>query len=161
VQQLATNDVCCYLTLLFTGLSDGATGSTNASTTGGVESHAARTAAVRAKELADVSLKVYEAGGKAIHVPLPLDHPLVVILKEVLGTGSTNGAAVSGAAAKELAALRAGAREVADALLTGVLQQQVRGSSPCICYICSASQWCLVWPSCALQLSRKFCTAAV
>lgn len=86
-----------------------------------------RTAAVRARELADVSLKVYEAGGKAIHVPLSADHPLVVILKEVLGTGSSSGAAAGGAAAKELAVLRAGAREVADALLTGVLQQQVRG----------------------------------
>ncbi|WIA08603.1 hypothetical protein OEZ85_008032 [Tetradesmus obliquus] len=108
----------------FAGLSDGATGSTNASTTGGAEAHAVRTAAVRARELADVSLKVYEAGGKAIHVPLPADHPLVVILKEVLGTGSSSGAAAGGAAAKELAVLRAGAREVADALLTGVLQQQ-------------------------------------
>jgi hypothetical protein len=77
-----------------------------------------------------VSLKVYEAGGKAIHVPLPADHPLIVILKEVLGTGSSSGAAAVGAAAKELAVLRAGAREVADALLTGVLQQQVRRIRP-------------------------------
>jgi hypothetical protein len=100
-----------------------------------MDSHTARTATVRARELADVSLKVYEAGGKAIHVPLPTDHPLVVILKEVLGTGSTSGAAVGGAAAKELAALRAGASEVADALLTGVLQQQVRGGCPFICSI--------------------------
>jgi hypothetical protein len=91
-----------------------------------------------------VSLKVYEAGGKAIHVPLPSDHPLVVILKEVLGTGSSSGAAVGGAAGKELAVLRAGAREVADALLTGVLQQQVRASRPPCCVHLAAELCALV-----------------
>lgn len=87
-----------------------------------------RTAALRARELAEVSLKVYEAGGKTIHVPLPPEHMLVLILKEVL---APSGTAATGAAAKEHAALRAGAMEVAEALLDGILQQQV-GSVHCL-----------------------------
>eukprot|EP00878_Enallax_costatus_P029041 GHUV01031424.1.p1 GENE.GHUV01031424.1~~GHUV01031424.1.p1 ORF type:complete len:191 (+),score=64.86 GHUV01031424.1:437-1009(+) len=81
-----------------------------------------RTAEIRARELADVALKAYDAGGRAIHVPLGSDYPLVVILKEVLGTGSSS----SGGSARELSAVRAGAAEVAQALLTVVLQQQVK-----------------------------------
>jgi len=34
---------------------------------------------------------MYEARGKGIHVPLPADNPLVMILQEVLGFGSAAG----------------------------------------------------------------------
>lgn len=83
-----------------------------------------RTPAVRAAELAAVSLRLYEAGGKAIHVPLPPDHGLIVILREVLGTASSSSAAApSTKELKELAQLREGAAEVAQALLEMILQQ--------------------------------------
>lgn len=99
--------------MVLTGLSDTPVSSASSTT---------RTADIRARELADVALKAYEAGGKAIHVPLAQDYPLVVILKEALGTGSVGGA---GAAARELSAVRAGAEEVAQELLNMVVQQQV------------------------------------
>jgi hypothetical protein len=83
-----------------------------------------RTPAVRAAELAAVSLRLYEAGGKAIHVPLPPDHGLIVILREVLGTAGSSSAAVpTTKELKELAQLREGAAEVAQALLEMILQQ--------------------------------------
>ena len=44
-----------------------------------------RTASQRAQQLADVALAVYEAGGRAIHLPLDLSHPLVVVLRAALG----------------------------------------------------------------------------
>jgi hypothetical protein len=93
---------------------------------------------VRAHELATVASHVYEASGnKTIHMPLPPDHHLVLVLKEVLGTGSSSsGGGGAGAAHsketkehKEQAAMRAGAAEVAEALLSLVLQQQVRRGS--------------------------------
>ncbi len=51
----------------------------------------------------------YEAGGRAIHVPLASDHPLVVVLGEALGEK-----------------VPAGARDVAEALLEEALALQVR-----------------------------------
>ncbi len=44
-----------------------------------------RSAAQRAQQLADVALAVYEAGGRAIHLPLDMSHPLVVVLRSALG----------------------------------------------------------------------------
>lgn len=102
----------------------------------------ARTADIRARELADVALKAYEAGGKALHVPLGSDHPLVVILKEVLGTGSSGGGAGS---ARELSAVRAGAAQVAQALLNMVLQQQVRRMRA-VCSVYPCLMFCLPPP---------------
>jgi hypothetical protein len=87
-------------------------------------SAATRTPAVRAAELAAVSLRLYEAGGRAIHVPLAPDNGLIVILKEVLGTASSSSMATPSAKEqKELAQLREGAADVAQALLEMILQQ--------------------------------------
>jgi cohesin loading factor subunit SCC2 len=44
-----------------------------------------RSAAQRAQQLAEVALAVYEAGGRAIHLPLDLSHPLVAVLRAALG----------------------------------------------------------------------------
>jgi hypothetical protein len=49
---------------------------------------AARSAALRARQLADVALAVYEAGGRAIHLPLEPAHPLVAVLRAALGVGA-------------------------------------------------------------------------
>lgn len=99
-----------------TGLGDGEVAAAS--------SAAVRTPAVRAAELAAVSLRLYEAGGKAIHVPLPPDHGLIVILREVLGTAGSSSAAVpSTKELKEMAQLREGAAQVAQALLEMILQQ--------------------------------------
>lgn len=90
---------------------------------------AVRTPAVRAAELAAVSLRLYEAGGKAIHLPLVPEFGLIVILREVLGTaGSSSVVVPTTKELKELAQLRDGAAEVAQALLEMILQQhqQVR-----------------------------------
>lgn len=43
-----------------------------------------RSSAQRAQQLADVALAVYEAGGKAIHLPLDMNHPLVVVLQSAI-----------------------------------------------------------------------------
>ena len=40
--------------------------------------------AVRAQQLADVALAVYERGGSGIHVPLDSSHALVAVLKAAL-----------------------------------------------------------------------------
>jgi hypothetical protein len=103
----------------------------------------ARSPQVRAKELAEVSFRMYEARGKGIHVPLPADNPLVVILQEVLGLGSAavnaSGGRVGAPNAKELkdtADLCEGAAEVTGALLSMFLQLQqvssrtLRGKKP-------------------------------
>ncbi|PRW45458.1 nipped-B isoform X2 [Chlorella sorokiniana] len=66
-----------------------------------------RSAAERAQQLADVALAVYEAGGRAIHLPLDQGHPLVMVLRAALGVGAR------GDLKKEWAA----GREVAGALL--------------------------------------------
>jgi carbamoylphosphate synthase large subunit len=85
---------------------------------------AVRAPAVRAAELAAVSLRLYEASGKAIHVPLAPEFGLVVILREVLGTaGSSSVVVPTTKELKELAQLRDGAADVAQALLEMVLQQ--------------------------------------
>jgi hypothetical protein len=47
-----------------------------------------RSAAERAQQLADVALAVYEAGGRAIHLPLDQGHPLVAVLRAALGVGA-------------------------------------------------------------------------
>ena len=44
-----------------------------------------RTASARAQQLAEVAAAVYEAGGKGIHLPLDLSHPLVAVLRAALG----------------------------------------------------------------------------
>lgn len=126
------------------GLSDGAAASDGAPS---------RTAELRARELAAVALRVYEARGRGIHVPLPPDHALVVILQEVLGLGSSGGAggaaaAVAPAAAKQLAHVRHGAGEVAGALLSLALQaqQQVRAARGCNTQLCKP---CLAWQAAA------------
>lgn len=41
-------------------------------------------AAARARQLADVSLFIYEAGGTTIHLPLESSHALVAVLKKAL-----------------------------------------------------------------------------
>ncbi|PSC68988.1 nipped-B B isoform X2 [Micractinium conductrix] len=66
-----------------------------------------RSAAERAEQLADVALAVYEAGGRAIHLPLDQAHPLVAVLRAALGVGAR------GDLKKEWKA----GREVASALL--------------------------------------------
>jgi hypothetical protein len=48
----------------------------------------ARSAAQRAQQLADVAAAVYEAGGRAIHLPLEQAHPLVAVLRAALGAGA-------------------------------------------------------------------------
>jgi len=81
---------------------------------------------VRAAELASLSLQLYEAGGRTIHVPLPPDHGLIVIFKEVLGTGSSSSSAAAAPSAKEQKEqllLRQGAADMAQALLEMILQQ--------------------------------------
>lgn len=96
-----------------------------------------RTAAVRAAELAGVSQRLYEAGGRIIHLPLPPDHGLIVIFREVLGTcGSSAGATPSVKELKEQAHLREGAAEVAQALLEMILQQHQQVSM--VCWGCEA-----------------------
>ena len=47
-----------------------------------------RSPAERAQQLADVALAVYEAGGRAIHLPLDQQHPLVAVLRAALGVGA-------------------------------------------------------------------------
>lgn len=89
---------------------------------------AASGATQRASELSRVALAVYEAGGKAIHVPLPGDHPLVSVISSALASGAIKeeGARGSGAAAggskAGAAVIRKGAAEVAEALLEQIVQ---------------------------------------
>lgn len=98
------------------GLGDGEVAPSTAS--------AARTPALRAAELAAVCLQLYEAGGRTIHVPLPPDNGLIVIVREVLGKGSSSSAAPpTTKELKEQALLQEGACEVAQALLEMILQQ--------------------------------------
>jgi predicted nicotinamide N-methyase len=72
----------------------------------------------RAQDLADVALRVYDSGAKAVRVPLASNHPLVVVIRECLSSGS-------GSSAKQAAAVLAGAQEVAEALLELIIQAQV------------------------------------
>ncbi len=65
----------------------------------------------RVQQLADVALRVYEAGGKAIHLPLEPSHPLVAVLRSALGRGER----------RDTRAERDVGRSVAGALLEGVL----------------------------------------
>jgi hypothetical protein len=81
-----------------------------------------------ASDLARVALAVYEAGGKAIHVPLPPDHHLISVVSAALASGGLKeeGAGAAGAA-RAAAALRKGAADVAGALLEQVVQLQGDG----------------------------------
>eukprot|EP00879_Flechtneria_rotunda_P019856 GHRR01020870.1.p1 GENE.GHRR01020870.1~~GHRR01020870.1.p1 ORF type:complete len:819 (+),score=323.27 GHRR01020870.1:216-2672(+) len=101
----------------FAGLSEGTTNKYSAGST-------ARSADLRAQELAKLCLMAYEADGKAIHVPLMPESPLLVTLKEILSSGSGSGSNAPTAAVKEQAAMWAGATEVAQALLGMVLRYQ-------------------------------------
>eukprot|EP00775_Hariotina_reticulata_P010526 gene10526-10686_t len=90
-----------------------------------------RSPQVRARELAEVSFRMFEARGKGINVPWPADNPLIVIFQEVLGLSSSagyvSGSRVGAPSAKELkdtAVLREGAADVAGALLSMFLQLQ-------------------------------------
>ena len=58
-----------------------------------------RSAAERAQQLADVALAVYEAGGRAIHLPLDQGHPLVAVLRAALGVGARGDLKVGAAGA--------------------------------------------------------------
>jgi hypothetical protein len=84
-------------------------------------------AAQCASDLARVALAVYEAGGKAIHVPLPSDHHLISVIAAALASGGLKeegaGGGARGAAAAA-ASLRKGSVEVAGALLDQVVQLQ-------------------------------------
>jgi hypothetical protein len=102
---------------------------------------AVRTPAVRAAELAAVSLRLYEAGGKTIRLPLAPEFGLIVILREVLGTaGSSSVVVPSTKELKELAQLRDGAAEVAQALLEMILQQHQQVSNHTKVCACTKSQ---------------------
>lgn len=90
-----------------------------------------RSPEVRAKELAEVSFRMFEARGKGVNVPWLADNPLIVIFQEVLGLGSpavnASGGRVGAPSAKELkdtADLREGAADVAGALLLMFLRLQ-------------------------------------
>lgn len=115
-QAVVTTAVRCVFAA---GLSDGEAASSSSAAT--------RTPAVRAAELANLSLQLYEAGGCTIHVPLPPDHGLIVIFKEVLGTGSSSSSSAAAAPSakeqKEQLLLRQGAADMAQALLEMILQQ--------------------------------------
>ncbi len=117
------------LLLCPTGLSDNAAGDVR-------PGKGRRGAAVRARELAAVALRVYEAGGAGIRVPLPHDHSLVSVLREALAPPTTAGpgSSIAASTAREYAALRAGAGEVASALLGMYLARQVR--SCCALHYC-------------------------
>lgn len=54
-----------------------------------------RSATERAQQLADVALAVYEAGGRAIHLPLDPGHPLVAVMRAALGVGARGDLKVS------------------------------------------------------------------
>lgn len=98
-----------------------------------------------------MSLRLYEAGGKAIHVPLPPDHGLIVILREVLGTaGSSSAAAPSTKELKELVQLREGAADVVQTLLEMILQQHQQ-----VCHVhAGACSCCACFPP---DLRYKIC----
>lgn len=114
--------VHCMRVCLLAGLAEGEAQPSSAAAV-------TRTAAVRAGELAALSLQLYEASGKTIHVPLAADHGLIVIFKEVLGTAGSSSAAAAPSAKelKEQLVLRQGAADMAEALLNMTLQhhQQV------------------------------------
>ncbi|KAK9845361.1 hypothetical protein WJX81_004388 [Elliptochloris bilobata] len=73
---------------------------------------AQRSAAERASQLAAVSAAAYEAGGRAIHLPLDASHALVVVMRKALERE----------AREQPRAWVAAARAVAAALLEGVLR---------------------------------------
>jgi hypothetical protein len=83
---------------------------------------AANSPAQCAAELSRVSLAVYEAGGKAIHVPLPNDHPLVSVIAAALASGGSKEDGGKGGKT-----ILKGAARVADALLDQVVQLQAGG----------------------------------
>ena len=82
-------------------------------------------AAQRAEELARAALAVYEAGGRAIHVPLAGDHPLVAVIASALAAARDDAPSGRGSGGhKGGGAVRRGAVEVADALLDQIVQLQ-------------------------------------
>lgn len=83
-------------------------------------------AAQRAAELAQVALAVYEVGGKAIHVPLLGDHPLVSVLAAAIASAAVKEEAGGGSGRKGGGGnpILKGADEVAAALLDQVVQLQ-------------------------------------
>ena len=107
---------CPHVLVCPAGLGEGEGTSSSAAT--------ARSAALRATELAAVCLQLYEAGGRTIHVPLPPDNGLIVIVRELLGkAGSSSAAPPTSKELREQAQLHEGAAEVAQALLEMILQQ--------------------------------------